>query len=682
VQSHRGSGALRAALLPGGAVLCDDQGRVRFGLRDEAFESLEAESSDLVRLAVAHLAAIHAADAGLLEEPFERAVGEGGAVAVPSHEPAHRSGEPTVLTARSHVDGGFVALASRLRAEGQDVLPVVRAGAVTYIGPLLRSDGSPCVACLHRAVWPNRQTAPLLDPPGNDSVAEERLRRTALTAWQENAAVLGNSILELDGDGTPVVRHRVRRFDDCSVCGRLAINRNTGPPRLRSVPKRSGSDTGARASHPEAVYERFEHLVSPLTGAVRHVTEVDTGAPGLIHVYTAGHAVHMGSTSLREFMRDGRDHSGGKGGTSAQARASALCEALERFSSIFRGGEVDALGSGATLKGALDPSDFMLFSRSQYRTRKAWNRAITSRFQKVPEPFDDQREIAWSRVWSLVSGREAFVPTSILYLGFRGPGSEFCNADSNGLAAGETLEEAVLQGFLELVERDAIALWWYNRTRRPAVDLREIGDDYAVRVFEHYASVGRQAWVLDLTSDLGIPVYVAISGRVGYGAPEVIFGFGAHLDRSIALRRCVTEMNQMYATVMRPPEERRGQLRGEFDDALHWWANATLDRHPYLVPSPDASVPPMTQHTCDKTGDILEDVMSCLDIARRGGMEVYVRDMTRADLGLAVVKVMVPGLRHFWRRLAPGRLYEVPVATGRSSAPLDETEMNPVSLFV
>ena len=56
--------------------------------------------------------------------------------------------------------------------------------------------------------------------------------------------------------------------------------------------------------------------------------------------------------------------------------------------------------------------------------------------------------------------------------------------------------------------------------------------------------------------------------------------------------------------------------------------------------------------------------------------------MTRSDTGLPVIKVLVPGLRHFWRRLAPGRLYDVPVRIGRLDRPLDEKALNPISLFV
>ena len=63
-------------------------------------------------------------------------------------------------------------------------------------------------------------------------------------------------------------------------------------------------------------------------------------------------------------------------------------------------------------------------------------------------------------------------------------------------------------------------------------------------------------------------------------------------------------------------------------------------------------------------------------------MTCSVLDQTRADIGLPVVKVIVPGLRHFWARFAPGRLYEVPAALGWVPEPVAEERLNPVSLFI
>ncbi|MDH3604162.1 MAG: YcaO-like family protein, partial [Candidatus Tectomicrobia bacterium] len=82
------------------------------------------------------------------------------------------------------------------------------------------------------------------------------------------------------------------------------------------------------------------------------------------------------------------------------------------------------------------------------------------------------------------------------------------------------------------------------------------------------------------------------------------------------------------------------------------------------------------------SADLREDVELCVSLAAQRGLETLVLDQTRPDIGLSVVKVIVPGLRHFWRRLAPGRLYEAPVELGWLSTPLREDQLNPISMFL
>ncbi len=120
-----------------------------------------------------------------------------------------------------------------------------------------------------------------------------------------------------------------------------------------------------------------------------------------------------------------------------------------------------------------------------------------------------------------------------------------------------------------------------------------------------------------------------------------------------------------------------------FDEAtIHWWQHATLDNQPYLVP--DAAVPPRCRSDFGNlaTDDVSEDIRSCVRLAAARGLEVLVLDQTRPDIGLPVARVVVPGMRHFWRRLAPGRLYDVPVELGWLPRPLTESEMNPIACFV
>ncbi len=68
-----------------------------------------------------------------------------------------------------------------------------------------------------------------------------------------------------------------------------------------------------------------------------------------------------------------------------------------------------------------------------------------------------------------------------------------------------------MQGFLELVERDAYAIWWYNRLKRPPVNLDMFNDSYVRDLQIQLAESGKRLWVLDITSDLGIPSFVAIA---------------------------------------------------------------------------------------------------------------------------------------------------------------------------
>ena len=61
---------------------------------------------------------------------------------------------------------------------------------------------------------------------------------------------------------------------------------------------------------------------------------------------------------------------------------------------------------------------------------------------------------------------------------------------------------------------------------------------------------------------------------------------------------------------------------------------------------------------------------------------MLILEQTRPEIGLPVVKVIVPGLRHFWTRFAPGRLYDVPVKLDWLKRPLAENELNPIPMFL
>ncbi len=476
--------------------------------------------------------------------------------------------------------------------------------------------------------------------------------------------------------------HPVFRLPHCRVCGNPSLTPPGPHFQLQSAPGFIRSSGGWRKAEPAETLRRLEPLVSPLTGVIRHVRKVPVEAADTVHVYTANHAHCWQAGGFRTLRADRRDHSGGKGLTDLEARVSAVCESVERFSSVYRGSEPVRLGRLSEMEAdSVHPNDLLHFSRDQLRNRESWNSEAGKGFQWVPEPYGDE-PMEWSPARSLVSGAIRLVPSAAVYLGFTGEGRRFCPGDSNGLASGNCLEEAILQGFLELAERDSVALWWYNRARRPAVDLDSFPDARVQDTRKLYPSLGRELWVLDLTSDLEIPAFAALSAVRGGKRPDIIFGFGAHLDADIALLRSLSELNQMLPTVQRSMEERRRQLLPAFPDAIRWWETATLEGHPHLLPSRDLTPTVRQDMTRPMHEDLLSAVEECTTRAAAVGCDVLVHELTRPDVGFPVARVMVPGLRHFWRRLGPGRLYDVPVDLGWVDAPVPESRMNPVSLFV
>ena len=79
-----------------------------------------------------------------------------------------------------------------------------------------------------------------------------------------------------------------------------------------------------------------------------------------------------------------------------------------------------------------------------------------------------------------------------------------------------------------------------------------------------------------------------------------------------------------------------------------------------------------------RSGEHEVSVMSAQGILEAKGMEVLVLNLTRPDIGIPVVKVVVPGLRSFWARFAPGRLYDVPIKLGWLDQAMPESKLNPL----
>ena len=569
-------------------------------------------------------------------------------------------------------------------------------GRELWLGPLFQPGETGCWVCMRQRLERNRavhrfvaekknlSTPPLTALgalPATQAAACQMAAGAAAQFLAGAASGLAGKVLSLDWATLTSQTHALVRHPHCPACG-TAENPAMQPMQLQSGKAAFVRDGGHRSVSPENTLKKYEHLVSPITGVVRMLAPVRQD-DGIAHVYMAGHNPAMKMDRL-DYLKQGlRNASCGKGMSETQAKVSALCEAVERYSGELTGGELRVTRALQDWKDgeAYHPNDIMRYSTQQYAERKTWNKK-DSRFNRVPEPLDENTPIDWTPLWSLTAQRHKYLPTQLVY--YRAQASEgddtfYAMGCSNGNAAGNTLEEAILQGFLELVERDAVALWWYNRLPKPGVAVETFGEPYLLELAEHYRQhYQRVTWALDLTSDLGIPVFVAVSKMMEGKEERLLFGLGCHLDARIALQRAFAEMNQMLGMAH---TGEGGALSLEDKETLEWLRHATVANQPYMAADSDQPLKRFSDYPMAHSGEFLQDINHCRSIIEAQSMEMLVLDQTRADVGMPVVKVVVPGLRHFWARYAPGRLYDVPVKMGWLEKPLHEDELNPIPIF-
>ncbi|HEX4701504.1 MAG TPA: YcaO-like family protein, partial [Pseudonocardiaceae bacterium] len=172
---------------------------------------------------------------------------------------------------------------------------------------------------------------------------------------------------------------------------------------------------------------------------------------------------------------------------------------------------------------------------------------------------------------------------------------------------------------------------------------------------------------------------VAMSRRIDNPREQIMLGFGAHLDPRIALWRALTELNQMMPAIIETGDDDNG---GHDNDFTTWLREATVHNQPYLTPNPARPASRPDDFAYSPHPDLTTDIHTVQDRLAASGLEVLVLDQTRPDIGLPVVKVIVPGLRHFWARFGPGRLYDVPVQLGLRTEPTPYEALNPIPLFL
>ena len=510
-------------------------------------------------------------------------------------------------------------------------------GNIVTVGPLYVPGAGVCPDCVRywarTAGW-ERPLAPEPAPgvlEALDSIAAE-------TASAFERGPLGDLLLslwEIDLDTGQRHQHPVVPRSDCPRCGCL-----------RREPFRLSAHC------------------SPLTGVVSSVTvtgDAFAGSYSAIGSYVAPIPVANARPTIKA------QYAMGKGHTKEQAIDSCIGEALERYSLIFTGAErlVRARPGDVAM---IDPRDILLVSGSQYAMRESWNRAHDDRYW-IPETFDECAALDLIAGVDLAANETVYVPAACCLMWYQfGPGErKFASADTNGCGAGKTIAAAAASALLELIERDALAIWWYNRARRPAAVLEDFRSDHLRQIQDALRRGGRELYLLDITTDLAIPAYAAVSpARDG---TEPLFAAAAHPSPCAAALKAASEVSQLIFSAV--------HTRG-LDAELHAWLQmATLETQPYLAPLGDMPAPPEPEPLSDE-----QVVALCAQRMAAAGFRAIAVDQSRPDVLLKTVRAVVPGLRHIWARFAPGRLYETPVRLGWLREPLNEESLNSILCMI
>lgn len=318
---------------------------------------------------------------------------------------------------------------------------------------------------------------------------------------------------------------------------------------------------------------------------------------------------------------DSRTSHTGKGISEIQAQVSLTMESIERYCSEYMSEYKPKIvfGSYSGLKkkhNIIDPEELILSHRTTYARDK---------------------DLEWVWGCELFSNEEILVPACSVYHPFSRNGAFLFNTHTNGIAAGNTMEEAVIHGLAEVIERDSWSLAQYKAQYSDALYLEDVpGNSFIIDIAEKFARADIEIVAKDITSDIGIPVVAAFSRDLVHETMIPIDGFGGHLDPRVAMARALLEVATTRALFFQKygieglKEMPTSYLRqgGEYEDPRFYAYNQKA----------------LSELEVGYSDDIYTDIRIYMDkLAARGLRKLIAVDLTRPDVNVPTVRVIVPG---------------------------------------
>jgi len=316
----------------------------------------------------------------------------------------------------------------------------------------------------------------------------------------------------------------------------------------------------------------------------------------------------------------------GKGTTADEARVSAMMEAIERYSAEVGEKEllVDSYSELSAKENALKPRDLIL--------------------PDYVKEVEDVR-IPWVEGYDLMNDEEIYVPANAVFhpLPSRYDRVRLFRTNTNGLAGGNELEEAIFHGLAEVIERDAWSLVEITRNTGPAVNIDGGGE--IRNLVDKFLDADVSVLIRDITSDICVPTFAAVSDDQMLRDPTLLtIGMGTHTNASVAIMRAITEVAQSRLTQIHGAREDTTTADVRRIMGYEWMRKQ--NEHWFEI-SKEEDLESVESFSVDND-DFLEDIKHVMARLKAGGLErLIVVDLTREEIGVPVVRVIVPGLEMY-----------------------------------
>ena len=389
----------------------------------------------------------------------------------------------------------------------------------------------------------------------------------------------------------------------------------------------------------EATLEKARRLVGEETGVIRLLHEPPI-APDAPRIFGCGSLCsdysHLGYPS-ENFI------SGSTSLVRGQAIAGAVGEAVERYSAAFVPyEEITVLPYSEVADEGVDPWSLTLYDDDQYQQSDFGYGRLTA-----------EEPIGWVTGHSLTHNTLKLVPAFSVYQPYRSLVGETAVVQqiTTGLACGNTIEEAILSATCEVVERDAAMLMWLQSRRAAKVVLPNGSGSLVSAVLESLGHLKKYITVLDVTTDIGIPAFVAVWDGPLDRERGVVFSSCAKLSAEHAVAGAITELAQCLMWVgslldsKKPLPDPSREKIFEIEEHVLWPMRSTA-RPWFEFALSSTSSTDLSAYPNRSSSDVLESINTCVDLLAAQDFEVIAVDVTSPDIretGLHVVRVIIPG---------------------------------------